>query len=270
MTSATSTNHVVCVHGVDIHYVGFEKCWKCAIDRHLGGTIDFNFTAVMWNCKDDDIHIAADCDADFPAGWIKVDPDRGIEDAIDYVKHRRLENAFRTEAIRRCRVELARIRSKHPQDAIHVIGHSLGSVIAYQALHGLGESLGVRTLITVGSVLNFDLGIVPLLEYEMRPGPGEKLKRPPVGKWVNIMDYRDFCFQLTEESVFEKFEYGPDDLDITGDVFESQGHCPALPPIDAGPIFSRTINDESVCAHLYYFDLESNAGRIMAKALENR
>jgi hypothetical protein len=266
MSSATPKNYVVCVHGVCRHYKGYQECWGSAISRHLRDPSNFNFVGVRWNRKDDQAPVA-DCRAEFPSAWIQVETDRGTEDSCEYVWRRRRSNPFREEAITRCQDFLTTLRSQDPDGVLHVIGHSLGSVVAYQALHRLAGSVAVRTLITVGSVLGFDFGIVPLLEAAGL-GAGEKLKRPPVERWYNLMDERDFVYQLGQESVFDEVESGPNDVDRTGDLFESEPDCPGLPPIRSRPILK--IDHDSVCAHLYYFAEQCNAAKMLANILEGR
>ena len=69
-----------------------------------------------------------------------------------------------------------------------VVAHSLGSVVAYEALHARPD-LGVDLLVTVGSPLGLPEAVFDGLEPEPRDGRGE---RPPgVGRWVNIADPGD-------------------------------------------------------------------------------
>jgi hypothetical protein len=64
-----------------------------------------------------------------------------------------------------------------------VIGHSLGSVVAYEALCAAHEQ-PARTFITLGS----PLGIRHLIFDQLDPAPNEGLGRWPEGlsRWVNI------------------------------------------------------------------------------------
>jgi hypothetical protein len=265
MSSATPTNRVVCVHGVCRHRKNYHRCWERAIAANLHNAADFEFVEVRWNPKDNDAP-HADCEADFPSGWIEVEIERGRQDARQYLFPRRRPNSFREHALEECREALV-TQANLPGGGVHVIGHSLGSVVAYQALHRLVGRLSAKTLITVGSVLGFDYGVMPLLEREGL-GPGEKLKRPPVERWYNLMDTRDFVYQLTEEKVSDEVESRPGDVDMTGDLFDARPRCPGLPPIDPRPILE--IDHESVCAHLYYFHKESKAAKMIAAALEGR
>jgi hypothetical protein len=65
-----------------------------------------------------------------------------------------------------------------------VIGHSLGSVIAYETVGRLGQPLPL--LITLGSPLGLDTIIYPKLQ------PQPPVFPPTVTRWVNVADSDDF------------------------------------------------------------------------------
>jgi len=65
-----------------------------------------------------------------------------------------------------------------------VVGHSLGSVIAYEAMHQIGHPLPL--LITIGSPLGLETMIYP----KLRPQP--PCFPPVVQRWVNVADRDDF------------------------------------------------------------------------------
>jgi hypothetical protein len=64
-----------------------------------------------------------------------------------------------------------------------VVGHSLGSVVAYQVLHELGDRIEVPLFVTVGSPLG-----IPVVKSYFHDRPG---KPPNVRRWVNGSDERD-------------------------------------------------------------------------------
>ncbi|MFE9122071.1 hypothetical protein [Streptomyces sp. NPDC007172] len=69
-----------------------------------------------------------------------------------------------------------------------VIAHSLGSVVAYEALHAHPE-LEVDLLLTLGSPLALRHGVFDLLSPAPVDGTG---RRPPgVRRWVNLSDHGD-------------------------------------------------------------------------------
>jgi hypothetical protein len=75
-----------------------------------------------------------------------------------------------------------RIAQKITADTRVIIGHSLGSVAAYEAVHQLGLPLDL--LVTLGS----PLGLPSIVVDRLRPAPGFPGK---VRKWVNIADTND-------------------------------------------------------------------------------
>jgi hypothetical protein len=64
-----------------------------------------------------------------------------------------------------------------------VIGHSLGSVVAYEAVHRLPQPLAL--LVTLGS----PLGLNTLVYQRLRPPPAFP---PHVQHWINLADWDDF------------------------------------------------------------------------------
>ena len=69
-----------------------------------------------------------------------------------------------------------------------VIAHSLGTVVAYEALHA-HPHLEVDLLVTLGSPLALPDAIFPRLQP--RPADGVGLRPANVRRWVNISDYGD-------------------------------------------------------------------------------
>ncbi|WP_060887177.1 hypothetical protein [Streptomyces caniscabiei] len=68
-----------------------------------------------------------------------------------------------------------------------VVAHSLGSVVAYEALWTIPE-LRIDLLLTLGS----PLGMPGVVFQNLIPGPGHRGPRPPgVRRWVNIADPGD-------------------------------------------------------------------------------
>lgn len=64
-----------------------------------------------------------------------------------------------------------------------VVGHSLGSIVAYDVLRTDQRKLQVPLYVTVGSPLG-----VELIRKQLAP---IKFPKPPVGKWYNAFDERD-------------------------------------------------------------------------------
>lgn len=113
---------------------------------------------------------------------------------------------FRDEEIRR---EIrARVRALIGPETRIVIGHSLGSVAAYEALCEVGPGAGVRTFVTLGS----PLGIPNLIFDRLTPPPeGPKNKRKgrwpaEVEYWFNIADAGDVV--ALEKKLGPRFDVG--------------------------------------------------------------
>ncbi len=82
---------------------------------------------------------------------------------------------------------LDRVREMRPQNPRVLVGHSLGSVVAYEALCRIPDH-GVTTLITVGS----PLGLRSIREGMSQKGRSRMPNLPPgVLRWVNIYDPDD-------------------------------------------------------------------------------
>jgi hypothetical protein len=93
----------------------------------------------------------------------------------------------RSQRLEARREVAATIRAHRPSV---VIAHSLGSVVAYEALCA-DPSLAVDLLITLGSPL-----ALPYVLNRLEPGPPAEglLPRPPgVHRWLNIADPGDVC-----------------------------------------------------------------------------
>ncbi|WP_460070646.1 serine peptidase [Streptomyces sp. YKOK-I1] len=91
-----------------------------------------------------------------------------------------------------------------------VVAHSLGSVVAYEALHGLGEALDVQLLLTLGSPLALPHAIFHRLDPAPQGGFGAKPGN--VRRWVNLADVGDFVAVPKGElaRVFPEVEQLPD------------------------------------------------------------
>ncbi|MFF3330966.1 serine peptidase [Streptomyces sp. NPDC002888] len=89
-------------------------------------------------------------------------------------------------AVVRDRVRTALLR--HRPDV--VVAHSLGSVVAYEALHDLAGALDVRLFLTLGSPLALPHAVF----HRLDPAPREGLGSGPPGvrRWVNVADVGDF------------------------------------------------------------------------------
>ncbi|HEX4704863.1 MAG TPA: hypothetical protein VH352_22230 [Pseudonocardiaceae bacterium] len=78
---------------------------------------------------------------------------------------------------------LARVTDLIDEDTVVLLGHSLGSVVAYEAAHRLAHPLPL--LVTIGS----PLGIRTVVYDRLRPIP--PTVPPTVRRWVNLVDPDD-------------------------------------------------------------------------------
>jgi hypothetical protein len=92
------------------------------------------------------------------------------------------DSAART-AVRDC---VAEAIAEHRPDA--VLAHSLGSVVAYEALLA-NPSLSAPLLVTMGSPLGMPAVVYDRLQPAQPPAPG--IRPPNVGRWINISDPGD-------------------------------------------------------------------------------
>jgi len=97
------------------------------------------------------------------------------------------------------------------QSARIVIAHSLGTVVAFEALHAHPE-LTLDLLITLGSPLALPHGVFHRLQP--RPVDGLGIRPPTVTRWVNVADHGD------PVAILRPFDrYFPDvDLDLVESV----------------------------------------------------
>ena len=92
------------------------------------------------------------------------------------------------------REELARMLRKHRRSDILLIGHSMGSIIAYDVLTQSVPDIPIHTLVTMGS----PLGLPPIM-IKIRAEQGKKAKRDITCQtpgnittaWYNFSDLRD-------------------------------------------------------------------------------
>ena len=83
---------------------------------------------------------------------------------------------------------------KHRDRRIMLIAHSMGSIIAFDALAELGNEIAVDTLVTMGSPLGIPVVMSRIAaNLTVKPARGEKLTTPPNvnRRWYNISDISD-------------------------------------------------------------------------------
>lgn len=104
------------------------------------------------------------------------------------------KNDLRCMARQLIRERLAEVITKYKDDEIIIVGHSMGSIVAYDVLTFLVPEINIHTFITIGSPLGFPViqGKIASEWHDKRLG-SPKLKTPPgVNKnWYNFADLRD-------------------------------------------------------------------------------
>jgi hypothetical protein len=122
---------------------------------------------------------------------------------------------FTDEAVRGAAQE--RVRQLVDDRTKVIIGHSLGSVVAYEVAHSLGQSLPL--LITLGS----PLGLQSIVYQRLRPQPPGF--PPAVKRWVNVADRDDLVAAEPDLTPF----FGPSlptEAEFKGDYTVDNGSDP--------------------------------------------
>lgn len=128
----------------------------------------------------------------------------GISDALIHRYFKDLEvyyaeecfdiNDIRCEARKLIRERLVKVIEKYRRNEIVLIGHSMGSIIAYDVLTFLMPEINIHTFITIGSPLGFPViqGKIAA-EWHAKKLVPPRLKTPPRVKknWYNFADLND-------------------------------------------------------------------------------
>jgi hypothetical protein len=155
-----------------------------------------------------------------------------VDDFVDYL----LDNNIRSQVIDRFN-QVVQPLLQQPGVIVHVISHSWGTVVAYEALRGM-DSAGqfgagaIRTLFTVGSAL----AIAPVKRL-LLPDAIDGLRPRLVQTWVNLNAQFDIVGGHLQNNPFQ----------VDAEFLE-------LPPVGCS-----TIIPNPVCAHSSYFNLANEA-----------
>ena len=261
---------VIVIHGAARHYEGYEDCWWNPLSDGCDALDQFQHFGVQWNRDYQTDNPNACCELNaFPEGWINVRRDDAEKDVIKFL----LDPGFTEYAIDKCAEE---IRSRAREGDVHVIGHSLGTTVALRTLHRLrGEGIRAKTFVTIGSGLSWLITRTVLFWTDgLEPGSLTLLRRPPVDKWINIMDTGDWVYKHNEKKVsqFYYFEEWDDDV-LDGELQDGCG-CNNLEwpkkddkePIDC-EVLRLDISFEEMCTHLSYFHPSSKTKEIICTQL---
>lgn len=126
------------------------------------------------------------------------------------------------------RERLLSLLKAHSQDEIMLIGHSMGSIIAYDVLTFLAPDIRINTLVTMGSPLGLPVIISrTAAEAGQRGMENKQLATPPgvIRKWYNFSDLHDkvsFNYRLSDHYSENAHGVKPFDILIINN-YESNG-----------------------------------------------
>jgi hypothetical protein len=102
------------------------------------------------------------------------------------------------------RGRLIRILEEHREDDIMLIGHSMGSIIAYDVIDNLISDVDIHTFVTLGSPLGFPVimgKIAADRDVSLRRLNKLRTPEPVKGNWFNLSDLEDriaLIYRLSE------------------------------------------------------------------------
>ncbi len=153
--------------------------------------------------------------------------------AFYYDESRMITNRQKTKepASKVLRDELKNALVEEKGNELMLIAHSMGSIIAYDALRDLGmpgvdSDVSVKTLVTIGAPLG-----LPHVKHKIKKERSydDRVRTPSIvtGNWVNLADRKDPIsadFHLHDD-------YGANDagIRVTDDVVENDYHRPGAP-----------------------------------------
>ena len=126
------------------------------------------------------------------------------------------------------RERLAALLEKHRDDEIMLIGHSMGSIIAYDVLTFMKPDIRVKTFITIGSPLGLPVVLSKIAAERKEAG----LESFPIsvpeaiaGEWINYSDILDkvaFNYSLSDDFSENSHGIKPADYLVVNN-YESEG-----------------------------------------------
>ena len=137
----------------------------------------------------------------------------------------------REPAIKVLRDVLKKVLLEEKNNELMLIGHSMGSIIAYDTLRGLGmpgveREVMVDTFVTIGAPLG-----IPQVKHKIKKERGydNRVRTPSIvtGSWVNYADRKD----PVSADFFLHDDYGENDLKVRvkDDLVENDYHKPGAP-----------------------------------------
>lgn len=120
------------------------------------------------------------------------------------------------------RERLVRVLKKHQRDKIMLIGHSMGSIIAFDVLD-IYQDLKIDTFVTIGSPLGLPVVIGRIASERSNSAANDKKLKTPNSirsAWYNLADLEDkvaFDFTLADDYVPNIFGIKPNDKQVVND-----------------------------------------------------
>ncbi len=127
-----------------------------------------------------------------------------------------------TKTKKALRSVLSELLEQHKHDELMIIGHSMGSIVAYDVLRSLRDSeIKVRHFVTIGSPLGiFNVKAKTREEWDGKDGP--LVPEIITGSWINYSDRKDLVsVDLTLAQEYKKSLNG---INVE-DVLVSNGYC---------------------------------------------
>ena len=116
------------------------------------------------------------------------------------------------------RDRLYSVLKKHRNDEIMLIGHSMGSIIAFDVLTFLAPDIRINTLITIGSPLGLPVVISKIAgEQKQREINRNRITTPPgvIKNWYNFSDILDMvAFNYKLSDYYSENDHGVKPVDL--------------------------------------------------------
>lgn len=171
------------------------------------------------------------------------------------------------------RLELARTLKKHKNKDILFISHSMGTIVAYDALTQVIPEVKINTFITMGSPLGIPVIVKKILQEQNRDYRIDNKAHAPeniLKKWYNFSDLRDKIavnYALGDDFKNNSRLIGPVDM-VVRNTYEYDGK---KHPHKVYGYFRTPEVAQTICEFLSYkrFDLLEKFGKILRKLVNS-
>jgi hypothetical protein len=124
---------------------------------------------------------------------------------------------------------LVDVLDQHKNDKVMLIGHSMGSIIAFDVLSFVAPCTRIHTFITMGSPLGLPMVVSKIAsQYKQNPNGRREMISPPgvYGNWFNLSDVTDkitLNYKLSRNYKFNKFAVKARDFSVINDYHSESG-----------------------------------------------